>query len=44
MKEFDFAKKGEDDVKETVTKKTIKKAEEFTEGQKELSKDIDIKK
>lgn len=36
--------KGEDDVKQTVTKKTIKKAEEFTEEQKELSKDIDIKK
>ena len=36
--------KGEDDVKQTVTKKTIQKAEEFTEEQKELSKDIDIKK
>lgn len=36
--------KGEDDVKATVTKKTIKKAEEFTEEQKELSKDIDVKK
>lgn len=36
--------KGEDDVKQTVTKKTIKKAEEFTEEQKELSKDIDVKK
>ena len=35
---------GEDDVKETVSKKTIKKAEAFTEEQKELSKDIDIKK
>ncbi len=36
--------KGEDDVKQTVTRKTIQKAEEFTEEQKELSKDIDIKK
>ncbi len=36
--------KGEDDVKQTVTKKTIQKAEEFTEEQKELSKEIDIKK
>ena len=36
--------KGEDDVHQTVTQKTIKKAEEFTEEQKELSKDIDIKK
>lgn len=36
--------KGEDDVHQTVTKKTIQKAEEFTEEQKELSKDIDIKK
>jgi len=36
--------KGEDDVKQTVTKKTIQKAEEFTEEQKELSKDIDVKK
>ena len=36
--------KGEDDVKQTVSKKTIQKAEEFTEEQKELSKDIDIKK
>ena len=36
--------KGEDDVKQTVTKKTIQKAEEFAEEQKELSKDIDIKK
>ena len=35
---------GEDDVKDTVTKKTIQKAQEFTEEQKELSKDIDIKK
>lgn len=36
--------KGEDDVKQTVTQKTVKKAEEFTEEQHELSKDIDIKK
>ena len=36
--------KGEDDVHQTVTAKTIKKAEEFTEEQKELSKDIDVKK
>ena len=36
--------KGEDDVKATITQKTIKKAEEFNEEQKELSKDIDIKK
>jgi len=36
--------KGEDDIKQTVTKKTIQKAEEFTEEQKELSKDIDVKK
>lgn len=36
--------KGEDDVHQTVTKKIIQKAEEFTEEQKELSKDIDIKK
>ena len=36
--------KGEDDIHQTVTQKTIKKAEEFTEEQKELSKDIDIKK
>ncbi len=36
---------GEDDKpKETVTKKTVKKAEEFTEEQKELSKDVDVKK
>ena len=36
---------GEDDKpKETVTKKTIKKAEEFTDEQKELSKDVDDKK
>ena len=36
--------KGEDDVHQKVTQKTIKKAEEFAEEQKELSKDIDIKK
>lgn len=36
--------KGEDDVKQTVTQKTVKKAEEFAEEQHELSKDIDIKK
>ena len=36
--------KGEDDVKQTVTQKTVKKAEEFTEEQHELSKDIDVKK
>ena len=35
---------GEDDVKDTVSKKTIKKAAEFTEEQKELSKDLDVKK
>ena len=35
--------KGEDDVKATVTAKTIKKAQEFTEEQKELSKDADVK-
>ena len=36
---------GEDDKpKETVTKKTIKKAEDFTDEQKELSKDIEDKK
>ena len=35
--------KGEDDViPETVSKKTAKKAQEFTEEQKELSKDTDI--
>ena len=34
----------EDKPKEIATKKTIKKAEEFTEEQKELSKDIEIKK
>ena len=35
---------GEDDKKDTVSLKTIKKAQEFTEEQKELSKDIDIQK
>ena len=36
---------GEDDKpKEVASKKTIKKAEEFAEEQKELSKDIEIKK
>lgn len=35
---------GEDDVKDTVSKKTEKKAQEFTEEQKELSKDLDVKK
>lgn len=36
---------GEDDKpKETVTKKIEKKAQEFTEEQKELSRDIEIKK
>ena len=36
---------GEDDVApQTVTKKTAKKAQEFTEEQKELSKDINIVK
>ncbi len=34
----------EEDKKEKATRRTIKKAEEFTEEQKELSKDIDIKK
>ena len=34
----------EDKPKETVTRKTIKKAEEFADEQKELSKDIDDKK
>ena len=34
----------EDKPKEVATRKTIKKAEEFAEEQKELSKDIDIKK
>ena len=36
--------KGEDDVPQTVTAKTIKKAQEFTEEQKELSKDINVVK
>lgn len=36
--------KGEDDVKATVTQKTVKKAQEFTEVQKELSKDINTVK
>ena len=36
--------KGEDDKKDTVSQKTIKKAQEFTEEQKELSKDIDDRK
>ena len=35
---------GEDDVKDTVTKRTEKKAQEFTEEQRELSKDLDVKK
>ena len=36
---------GEDDKpKEVASKRTIKKAEEFAEEQKELSKDIEIKK
>ena len=35
---------GEDDAPQTVSKKTIKKATEFTEEQKELSKDLDVKK
>lgn len=34
--------KGEDDIHQEVSKKTIKKANEFTEEQKELSKDIEI--
>ena len=34
----------EDKPKEIVSRKTLKKAEEFTEEQKELSKDVDIKK
>ncbi|MCR4910957.1 MAG: mechanosensitive ion channel family protein [Bacilli bacterium] len=33
----------DDDKKETVTKKNEKKAQEFTEEQKELSKDVEIK-
>lgn len=36
--------KGEDDVPQTVSKKTAQKAQEFTEEQKELSKDINIVK
>ena len=36
--------KGEDDVKTPVSQKIIKKANEFSEEQHELSKDIDIKK
>ena len=36
--------KGEDDVHQTVTAKTAKKANEFTEEQKELSKDINVVK
>ena len=35
--------KGEDDAPQTVTANTIKKAQEFTEEQKELSKDADVK-
>ena len=36
---------GEDDKpKEVASRKTIKKAEEFTEEQKDLTKDIDVKK
>lgn len=34
--------KGEDDVPQTVSKKTAQKAQEFTEEQKELSKDINV--
>ena len=36
--------KGEDDVPQTVSKKIVKKAEEFAEEQKELSKDISVEK
>ena len=36
--------KGEDDTPQTVSAKTAKKAQEFTEEQKELSKDIDVLK
>ena len=36
--------KGEDDAPQTVSAKTAKKAQEFTEEQKELSKDITIDK
>ena len=35
---------GEDDAPQTVSDKTVKKAQEFTEEQKELSKDITIDK
>ena len=35
--------KGEDDAPQTVSASTIKKAQEFTEEQKELSKDADVK-
>ena len=35
---------GEDDKPDTVSKKTEKKVQEFTEEQKELSKDIEVKK
>ena len=35
---------GEEDKVDTVSKKTEKKAQEFTEEQKELSKDIEVKK
>ena len=35
---------GEDDVKDTVSKRNAQKAQEFTEEQKELSKDYDVKK
>ena len=35
---------GEDDKKESITKKTVKKAEEFVNEQGELSKDIDVRK
>ena len=36
--------KGEDDTPQTVSAKTAKKAQEFTEEQKELSKDINVVK
>lgn len=36
---------GEDDKpKEVASRRTIKKAEEFTEEQKDLTKDIEVKK
>ena len=36
---------GEDDKpKEVASRRTIKKAEEFTDEQKDLTKDIDVKK